>query len=109
MELIRADLSREGASDLLEHFIRDYGSGPFVHVLGPEWSFLKKERRQEQAGEIHGEGVAEMFREVRTALPLRYARAPHEGAKRKLEWMKDYVNRSVGEHGLPEDFKVSLP
>jgi hypothetical protein len=108
MELIHADLSREGASDLLEDFVRDCGSGPFVHVLGREWSFLKKERQQEQAGEMHGEGVAEMFREVRTALPLRYSGAPHEGAKRKLEWMRDYVNRSVDEHGLPEEFKVSL-
>ncbi|MGH8139282.1 MAG: hypothetical protein ACREVV_14000 [Steroidobacteraceae bacterium] len=109
MELIRADLSREGASDLLEDFVRDDGSGPFVHVLGREWSFLEKERQQEQAGEIHGEGVAEMFREVRTALPLRYAHAPHERAKQKLEWMRDYVNRSVDEHGLPEDLKISLP
>jgi hypothetical protein len=38
MELICADFSREGASDLLEDFIRDYGSGPFVHVLGPKVS-----------------------------------------------------------------------
>jgi hypothetical protein len=109
MEIIRADLSREGASDLLEDYIRDYGSGPFVHVLGREWSFLKKERQQEQAGELHGAGVADMFREVRSALPLRYTHAPHGGAKRKLEWMRDYVNRAVDEHGLSEDFKVSLP
>jgi hypothetical protein len=109
MDLIGPDLSRVGASNLKEDFIRDDGSGPFVHVLGREWSFLKKERRQEQAGELHGVGVADMFREVRSALPLRYADAPHEGAKRKLEWMRDYVNRCVHEHGLPEDFKVSLP
>ena len=109
MEFVRADFSRDGSSDLQEDFIRDYGSGPFVHILGREWPFLKKERQQEQAGELHGDGVADMFREVRRALPLRYAHAPHEGAKRKLEWMRDYVNRSVDEHGLPEDFKVLLP
>jgi len=109
MELVRAELSRLSASDLQQDFIRDYGSGPFVHVLGREWPFLDKERRQEQARELHGEGVADMFREVRSALPLRYAHAPHEWAKRKLEWMRDYVNRSVVEHGLSEDFKVSLP
>jgi hypothetical protein len=100
MELIDTDFSRKGASNLMEDFIRDYGSGPFVHVLGHEWPFLEKERKQEQAGELHGDGVAEMFREVRSALPLRYSVAPHEGAKRKLEWMRDYVNRSVDEHGL---------
>jgi hypothetical protein len=108
MELVRADFSREGTSDHQDDFIRDYGSGPFVHVLGREWPFLEKERRQEQAGELHGDGVADMFREVRSALPVRYARAPHEGAKRKLEWMRDYVNRSVDEYGLSADFKVSL-
>jgi hypothetical protein len=109
MELVRADLAHVGASALQEDFIRDYGSGPFVHILGREWPFLEKERQQEQAGELHGEGVADMFREVRSALPVRYAHAPHEGAKRKLEWMRDYVNRSVDEHRLSKDFKVSLP
>lgn len=108
MELVRTDLSRDGSADLERDFIRDDGSSPFVHVLGSEWSFLKEERRQEQAGELQGDGIAAMFREVRDALPLRYAQAPHEGAKRKLEWMRDYVNRSVEEHGLSADFKVSL-
>lgn len=109
MELVRADLSRAGSAELESDYIRDDGSGPFVHVLGREWSFLEKERQREQAGELHGEGVADMFREVRGVLPLRYAQAPHEGAKRKLEWMRDYVNRAVDEHGLSADFKVSLP
>jgi hypothetical protein len=109
MELIRADLEEAGASSQHEHFVQDDGSGPFVHILGREWPFLEKERQQEQAGEIHGDGIRDMFREIRSALPLRYASAPHEGAKRKLEWMRDYVNRSLAEHGLPEEFKVSLP
>lgn len=109
MELIRADLAAVGASDQHEHFVQDDGSGPFVHILGREWPFLEKERQQEQAGELHGEGIRDMFREIRSALPLRYASAPHEGAKRKVEWMRDYVNRSLVEHGLPEEFKVSLP
>jgi hypothetical protein len=109
MALIGADFSRRSASNLKEDFIRDDGSGPFVHILGREWPFLQKERRQEQAGELHGDGVAEMFREVRSALPLRFASAPHEGAKRKLKWMRDYVNRCVVEQGLSEDFKISLP
>ena len=82
MEFVRADFSRDGGADLQKNFILDDGSGPFV---------------------------ADMFREVRSALPLRYEHAPHEGAKRKLEWMRDYVNRSVDEHGFSGDFKVSLP
>lgn len=96
-------ISGEGPQDMERDFIRDEGSGPFLRVLGREWPFLENERKQEQAGELHGEGVADMFREVRSALPQRYALAPNEAARRKLEWMRDYVNRAVEEHGLPDD------
>jgi hypothetical protein len=64
---------------------------------------------QEQAGELHGEGIADMFRELRDALPQRYALAPHDAARKKLKWMQDYVNRAIEEHSLSDDFKVVLP
>jgi hypothetical protein len=109
MRIVRVDLSREGAQGLEEKYIHDQGSGPFVHILGRAWPFLEKERGQEQAGDLHGEGMADMFREVRNALPQRYALAPHDAAREKLRWMRDYVNQAAEEHRLPDDFKVVLP
>jgi hypothetical protein len=109
MALVRQGLADAATPELEQDFVRDDGDGPYVHVLGREWSFLEKERAAEQAGEIHGEGMREMFIELRDVLPLRYAHAPHEGARRKIEWMRDYVNRSLSEHGLGDELWVQLP
>lgn len=50
-----------------------------------------------------------MFIEPRDVLPLRHANAPDDRARAKIEWMRDYVNRSLPAHGLGDELRVDLP
>lgn len=109
MELARKALAEANQPELEHSYIRNDGDGPYVHILGREWTFLKKERDLEKAGDLHGDGIRELFLELRDVLPLRYQHAPHDGARRKLEWMTDYVNRSLAEHDLDDELRVVLP
>jgi hypothetical protein len=93
MKLVRVDLERSAVPKPESAYVRDNGSGPFVHILGKEWSFLQKERELEKAGELEGDGMRELFEELRVALPLRFLHAPGEHARQKLIWMRDYISR----------------
>lgn len=42
LDLVRADLTREQPGDRLDMYVRDRGSGPFVHILGQDWPFLRE-------------------------------------------------------------------
>src|SRR5262249_9599651 len=57
MAFLQGELQAAGLPELEQAYVRDDGSGPFVHILGSEWPFLKKELKQEQAGELHGSGI----------------------------------------------------
>lgn len=109
MKLVRADLKRDCAEELESDLLRDVGTGPFVHILGKEWSFLQKERELVAAGQCHGDGVQDMFEELQAMLPLRYQNAPHEAARRKIEWMRDYINSVIDEDGHSGTLKCRLP
>lgn len=109
LEFVRKALAEADQTELETSYVRDDGDGPYVHILGPDWSFLEEERARERAGELHGEGIRELFVELRDVLPVRYKHAPHDGARAKLEWMRDYVNRSIAEHGFGDDLRVTLP
>ncbi len=67
------------------------------------------ERAQEAAGQFEGNGIRMMFAEVRDMLQFRYKDAPNRRVRHKLEWMRDYANRAVEEHGLPGEYKVTFP
>ncbi len=109
MGLLRGELATADLTELEPAYIRDMGNGPFVHILGPEWPFLKKERVQEKAGELHGDGIRELYEELRAGLPLRHQNAPHERARRKIEWLCDYINSTVAEEGYPDGWRCELP
>jgi hypothetical protein len=97
-----ADLAGHGSTDMLGAFVRDFGTGPFVHILGRDWVFLEREKEKAASGKYGGSGVADMYDELRAALPIRYRNAPHVRARAKIEWMRDYINGVVDEYELPE-------
>ena len=103
MEQIRSEFALAGQIGGEAPFIRNRGSGYFVHMLGSEWPFLKK-----MAAE-GGDGVYEMIDELREMLPLRYRNAQDDGQRRKIEWMSEYVNDTIAEQNLPAALKVVLP
>jgi hypothetical protein len=109
LDLVRTDLERHGSADMLGTFVRDLGTGPFVHILGPDWAFLQREAEKEASGEYGGSGVREMYEEMRAALPVRYQTAPHPRARAKIEWMRDYINGVIDEYGLSPALKIDLP
>jgi hypothetical protein len=61
LNMLREDLTAVHESDLESAYVRDFGSDPFVHVLGTEWSFLKHERALELSGQQHGNGTKKCF------------------------------------------------
>ncbi len=108
MELARVFLNDHSGPETEQSCIRDDGEGRYVHILSKDWSFLRREQAEEQAGKYEFSGVQLMFEEMQAMLPLRFQEAtPRE--RLKLEWMRDYVNRAVEEHGLPDTLKVVLP
>jgi hypothetical protein len=102
MEIVRSDFARTGQMGAWKPFLRNRGSGDFVHILGPEWPFLKKMAADGD------DGVPDMFAELREMLPLRYKNVTDDRQRSKIEWMAEYVNDSITEHGLPKEWKVSL-
>jgi hypothetical protein len=92
-----------GESPQAGQFMRNRGSGEFVHILGPGWPFLK-----EMA--VKGDdGVYDMFDELREMLPLRYRNAENDQQRQKIRWMSDYVNDTIKEQSLPVEWKVFVP
>lgn len=53
-------------------------------------------------------GISNLIDELRRMLPIRFARATTAEQRRKIEWMRDYVNKSIEEQALDEQ-KVVLP
>jgi len=102
MDLVRKDTASSGEIAAWEPFIRNRGSGEFVHILGSEWPFLKKMAAEGD------DGVKDMFRELKDMLPIRYSNATDDKQRLKIEWMADYVNDSIIEHNLPDEWKVKL-
>lgn len=100
---LKEQLFRKGVSRDLSPYIRNRGSGDFVHILGPNWPYLKK------MAEEGDDGIPNMFDEIRQMLPIRYQNADNKKQRRKIEWMTEYVNDSIQEQNLPEDWKVKLP
>jgi hypothetical protein len=80
----------------------------YVHVLSMNWPFLRKEQAEERAGRYEESGISNLFDELRRMLPIRFARATTAEQRRKIEWMRDYVNKSIEEQALDEQ-KVVLP
>jgi hypothetical protein len=109
LRLVHNDLAQEQPSDSVDLYVRDLGTGPFVHVLGSKWPFLEEEREKQRTGVYTGDGITEMYEQLRDVLPIRYRNAPHKRAERKIEWMRDYVNSVIDENGLSPSLKVSLP
>jgi hypothetical protein len=79
----------------------------YVHVLSKHWSFLERERAEEIAGQFQDSGVKMMFDELCRMLPLRLKQADTPKERYKIEWMRDYANDAIKEHGF--DLKVTLP
>lgn len=109
MVLVREDLVLRGEDGQESDYVRPSEAGPHVHILGTQWSFLQKEREQEQAGELHGNGILQLFEELKAMLPERFRQAPDDRARQKLLWMRDYVNGALEEHKLPPHLRVNLP
>lgn len=84
-------------------------SGQFVHILGNQWPFLAQEKQDMAARGIVGDPIAEMYDEIRQVLPIRHSNAPHAAAQEKIRWMRDYVNQTIAEQGLPPRYRVLLP
>jgi hypothetical protein len=90
-------------------YLRSDATGEFVHILGDQWPFLEQEQRDMTAQDVGGDPIGEMYDEIRQVLPIRYASAPHEAAMEKIRWMRDYVNQTIAEQGLPPHYRVVLP
>jgi len=106
------DLVRWEFKDISEDksaFVRDRGDGPFVHILGNRWPFLEQEKRDRAAQNIAGDPLAEMYDEIRLAMPVRCSDAHDDRARAKVRWMRDYVNETIGEQKLSPSFRVILP
>lgn len=89
-------------------YLRSDAAKQFVHILGDQWPFLAQEKRDMAARGIGGDPIAEMYDEIRLALPIRHSNAPHEAAREKIRWMRDYVNQTIAEQGLPSHYQVVL-
>ena len=103
LEQFRAEFAQVGQADRADSFIRNRGSGEFVHILGPDWPFAKKMAAEGD------DGVPEMFDELRNMLPLRYKNAENDQQHQKIKWMADYVNDTIAERNLPIEWRVVLP
>jgi hypothetical protein len=97
MEQFRSEFAQAGQIGRAALFVRNRGSGDFVHILGPDWPFLKKMAAEGD------DGVPEMFDELRQTLALRYRNAENERQRQKIEWMRDYVNDTIVEQNLPTE------
>jgi hypothetical protein len=103
MEEVRKEFAQAGQIGRAASFTRNRGSGDFVHMLGPDWPFLKTMAAKGD------DGVPDMFDELRQMLPVRYRNAENDAQRRKIEWMSAYVNETIAEQNLPSDWKVALP
>lgn len=103
VEEFRKEFAQEGQIGRASSFIRNRGTGDFVHMLGPDWQFLK---RMAAEGD---DGVADMFDELRQTLPIRYRNAENDAQRSKIEWMCANINETIAEQKLPNDWKVVLP
>jgi len=112
---LRADVAQRVSEELrqrsatVDQFIRDRGDGPFVHVLGGTWPFLKEMRSKKESGIYDTDGVAEMYEAMRASLPIRYNDAPDVRARDKLRWFAGYVNDTIKEQNLNSAWRVVLP
>jgi len=73
-----------------------------VHMLGPDWPFLKTMAAKGD------DGVSDMFDELRQMLPLRHRNAENDAQRSKIEWMVAYVNETIVEQNLPDEWRVVL-
>ena len=105
--MVLKELARTGKGSL--EFIVSDNDEAFVDILGNRWDFLEEERLDRNRRVIPGHHVDEIYSEMRAALILRFENAPHEGARDKLRWMAEYVNRTIDRHKLAKKFKVHLP
>ena len=103
MEEFRKEFAQEGQIGRAASFTRNRSTGEFVHILGRDWSFLKKMATKGD------DGVSHMFDELRQMLPLRYRNAENDAQRCKIEWMSAYVNDTIDEQNLPGEWKVVLP
>ena len=103
MEEIREEFAQDGQIGRAASFTRNRGTGDFVHMLGPDWPFLKIMAAKGD------DGVPDMFDELRQMLPLRYRNAENDAQRSKIEWMSAYVNETISEQNLPGEWKVVLP
>lgn len=108
LELVQADLAREQPGDRLDMYVRDRGSGPFVHILGKDWPFLKEMQDKVRQGIYADDGLHDMYQEIHDMLPVRHRDAPSRRAAQKSEWMRDYVNDAIDEYQLPSKFKITF-
>jgi hypothetical protein len=103
IEEFREEFARDGQIGRATAFVRNRGTGDFVHLLGLDWPFLKSMRAKGD------DGVLEMFDELRQMLPLRYRNAETDDQRSKIEWMAAYVNEAIAEQNLPSEWNVVLP
>ncbi len=89
-------------------YVRDLGSGPFVHILGEDWPFLREIQKKVERGIYGTDGIQEMYQEIHDMLPVRYRDAPDARAAAKSEWMRNYVNNTIDEYSLPQRFKITF-
>jgi hypothetical protein len=103
------ELARQCPEFQADHHTRvDADGHRYVHVLSMNWPFLRKEQIEERAGEHEGSGITHLYEELRAMLPIRFSEGATPEQRRKIEWMRDYVNKSIDEQGLNEQ-KVVLP
>lgn len=100
LEEVRKEFAEAGQIGRAANLTRNRGTGDFVHILGSDWPFLKTMAAKGDTG------VTEMFDEIRQMLPLRYANAEDEKQRSKIEWMSAYVNDTIDEQKLPEEWKI---
>jgi hypothetical protein len=98
----RGEFARGGQIGGAAAFVRNRGTGDFVHLLASDWPFLKDMRAKGD------DGVLEMFDELRQMLPIRYSNAKDDGERGKIEWMTAYVNETISEQNLPSEWNVVL-
>jgi hypothetical protein len=103
MEGMRKELAQAGQLGRTTSFTRNRGKGDFVHILGPDWPFLKTMAAEGD------DGVPDMYDELRQMLPIRYSNAENDAQRGKISWMSEYVNDTIAEQGLPTEWKVVLP
>jgi hypothetical protein len=89
MEEFRREFAQAGQIGRAASFTRNRGTGDFVHILGPDWPFLKTMAAKGD------DGVSDMFDELRQMLPLRHMNAENDAQRSKIEWMSAYVNETI--------------